>query len=227
MKRIAFLLGLALFATALPAAPDLFTDSFEVDRADLASIGTNRFFVLAPGFQLVLEGKESKPTVLTITVLNETKQIDGVETRVIEERETVAGKPVEISRNYFAISRQTSDVYYFGEDVDIYREGKVTSHEGGWIAGIRGARFGLAMPGRPLIGARYYQELAPKVAMDRAEIISLSASLATPAGKFDHCLETQETSAIEKGRERKLYAPGIGLISEGGLKLTRFGFKSP
>jgi hypothetical protein len=62
--------------------------------------------------------------------------------------------------------------------------------------------------------------------MDRAEVISLSATLTTPAGKFERCLETLETSALEAGREKKLYAPGIGLINDGELRLTQFGFKS-
>jgi hypothetical protein len=40
---------------------------------------------------------------LTITVLNETREVKGTETRVIEERETFGGELVEISRNFFAI----------------------------------------------------------------------------------------------------------------------------
>jgi len=226
MKLFTRLLLLVLLARAGFAAD--FTDSFPVDKTDLASVGTNRFFVLAPGYQLVLDGREKgKPVVLTITVLNETKLVDGVETRIVEERETVNGQPVEISRNYFAISRRTSDVFYFGEDVDMYKDGTVTSHEGAWLSGVNGAHFGLAMPGTPLLGARYYQEVAPKVAMDRAEVVSLKEKLETPAGQFANCLKTEESSAVESGREPKLYAPGIGLINEAGLKLTKFRFGNP
>jgi len=198
-----------------------FAETFDVDKAELASVGTNRFFILAPGFQLVLQ---DKTTVLTVTVLKETKMVDGVETRVVEEKETVNGALAEVSRNYFAVSKRTSDVFYFGEDVDVYKNGRVVSHEGAWLSGVNGARFGLAMPGTPLLGARYYQEVAPKVAMDRAEVVSLSEKLDTPAGSFDHCLKTQETSAVESGCEHKLYAPGVGLICDGGLKLVKRGF---
>jgi hypothetical protein len=216
-------------ATSLAAGGKAkFTDAFAVDKADLASSGTNRFFMLAPGFRTVFEGREGgRPTVLTITVLNETKLVDGVETRVVEERETVNGQPAEISRNYFAISRRTGDVFYFGEDVDIYKHGKVVSHEGAWLSGVGGARFGLQMPGTPLLGARYYQELAPKTAMDRAEVKSLTDMLETPAGKFEDCLNIEETSALESGRETKIYAPGVGLILDGDLKLTKHGFINP
>ena len=92
------------------------------------------------------------------------------------------------------------------------------------MSGVKGAQFGLAMPATPLLGARYCQELAPKVAMDRAEVVSLSEKLETPAGKFENCLKIEETSAVESGREHKFYAPGIGLIYDGGLKLTKYGY---
>ena len=92
--------------------------SFSPDKADLVAIGKNTYFILLPSFRLFLEhGKDS----LVIHVLNETKMVDGVETRVVEERETKDGKLVEVSRNYFAISKTTGDVYYFGEDVDTYK----------------------------------------------------------------------------------------------------------
>ncbi|MGC3957694.1 MAG: hypothetical protein QM813_07015 [Verrucomicrobiota bacterium] len=229
MKKICFIFLTTVIATTLLAASkESFTDSFIVDKADLVATGTNRFFILTPGYELTLEGKEGgKHVVLTITVLNQTRTIDGVETRLIVEHEAVNGQVIEISTNYFAISQRTSDVFYFGEDVDMFKNGKPASHEGSWHSGVAGARFGLQMPGTPLLGARYYQELAPKLAMDRAEIKSLNETLETPAGKFESCLRTEETSALESGREMKIYAPGIGLISEGDLKLTKHGFIAP
>jgi hypothetical protein len=232
MKNIPGLLALCLASAAMLPAADktapAFTDTFNVDKADLVATGANRYFVLTPGFQLVLEGTpDGKKTVLTITVLNETKLVDGVATRVIEEKETENGQIIEISRNYFAFSKRTGDVFYFGEDVDIYKNGKVTSHEGAWLSGVAGARFGLMMPGAPRIGARYQQEVAPGVAMDRSEIVSVSETFATPAGKFENCLKTAETSALEKGTAHKFYAPGIGLVYDGELKLVKSGRVAP
>lgn len=212
-------------AASAAGSKEAFTETFAVDKADLASTGTNRFFILAPGFQSVLEGKDGgKDVVLTITVLDETKLVDGVETRIVVEHETAGGQLVEVSSNYFAISKKTGDVFYFGEDVDMFKDGKVTSHDGTWLSGVNGARFGMQMPGTPLLGARYFQEVAPKVAMDRAEVKSLGDKLETPAGTFENCLSTEETSAIESARETKVYAPGIGLVFDGTVKLTRHGF---
>ncbi len=161
---------------------------------------------------------------LVVTVLSDTRNIDGVTTRVVEERETKDGRPVEVSRNYFAMSTRTNAVFYFGEDVDAYKDGKVVNHDGSWIAGESGARFGLMMPGLPLVKARYYQEIAPRIAMDRAEIVSMTETLQTPAGTFTSVLKTIESSQLEAGAgEAKYYAAGIGLLQDGSLKLVKYG----
>jgi hypothetical protein len=197
-------------------------DSFHVDPGNLATVGENTYLILRPGYQLTLEGSEDgKPVRLVVTVLNQTQTIGGVDTRVVEERETQAGALVEVSRNFLAIEKTTKDVFYFGEDVDIYKGGKIVAHEGAWRHGSEDARFGLMMPGAVRIGLRYQQELAPEVAMDRAEIVSLTDRLQTPAGVFERCLKTEETTPLETGREYKVYAPGVGLVKDGPLVLVR------
>ena len=106
------------------------TSVFPVEPDELVSTGRNPYFILEPGYTLVLAGGGAQ---LTITVLNETKKVDGVETRVVEERETKGGQLIEVARNYFAISKRTGDVFYFGEDVDMYKDGKIANHDGTWI----------------------------------------------------------------------------------------------
>ena len=143
------LLGLLLGVMKSPGEEQVsednsFTTEFLVEKGELASTGRNPFFNLEPVNQLTYEDDDER---LVITVLNETKIVDGVETRVIEERETKGGKLVEVSRNFFAISKRTNSVFYFGEEVDIYKNGKVVAHEGAWMSGEKGAKFGLMMPG--------------------------------------------------------------------------------
>ena len=77
-----------------------YTDSFMFEECDgFSSIGDNPFFSLEPGFQLIPEGEEDGVDIgLTITVLNKTKTIDGIKTRVVEERETLDGELVEAER---------------------------------------------------------------------------------------------------------------------------------
>lgn len=198
-------------------------DSFPVDKADLVPTGKNPYFSLEPGHQMVYKG--GGKVTLTISVLDETKVVDGVTTRIVEEREEKNGKPLEVSRNYFAIDKKTNDVYYFGEDVDEYK-GDEVSHGGSWLAGEKGAKFGLMMPAKPKVGDRFYQEMAPKEAMDRAEIVGLEEDLDAPAGRFK-CVHVKETSAIEKGVSHKWYAPGVGLIKDDEFVLEKLTAPKP
>ena len=222
MKHIAILAFLAVVAGSFVLAQDKagdpdprpFTDTFSLDEKELSSVGRNPYFILEPGYQMYYESQDKKET-LTVTVLEETKKIAGIETRIVEERELVDGKEKEVSRNYFAICKRTNNVYYFGEDAG-----------GAWMHGEKGARFGLVMPGTPLIGARYYQEVAPGAAMDRAEIISLSETLETPAGKFEKVLKTLETTPLDpKEHANKYYAPGVGKIYDAEMRLVKYGKK--
>jgi hypothetical protein len=231
-------LGLSDAHAAHPTEPTGFTRSFNLDSCGgFSSTGSNPYFILEIGYQLVLEGLENDKTInLTITVLNETQLITDpeaglVETRVVREIETKNGKLVEISWNYFAICNRTNSVVYFGEDVDIYDKTgtEVVSHEGAWRAGQPAgelqARAGIIMPGDALIGAKYYQEIAPEVAKDRAQIISKTEIINTTIGEFTDCLQTKETTPLEPDAiEYKFYAPSIGLIKDGPLKLISYGF---
>ena len=60
-----------------------------------------------------------------------------IPTRVVQEFETADGEVVEISRNFFAICQPNRD--YFGEEVDIYEDSRIVSHDGAWLAGRSGA----------------------------------------------------------------------------------------
>lgn len=218
------------FAPALAAkggnAPKVkkgqYSTQFFPTECQFESEGANSFFILQPGYRLVLEGES---TQVIITVLDETEVVDGVVTRVVEERESEDGEIVEVSRNFFALCAQTSDVYYFGEDVDIYEDGEVVSHEGEWRSGIDGAQAGVLMPGGALLGSRYYQEIAPGVALDRAEHVALLDAFTVEAGEFENILFVKETSGLEKNsKSLKYYAAGIGLIKDDDVELVEYGF---
>lgn len=211
-------------ATALFAA-DSWTETLTCPDEAFTNVGRNVYFILEPGYQVVFAGKEDgKQTDLIITVLDETRDIGDVSTRVVEERESAGGKLVEVSRNFFAVGVTTKNVYYFGEDVDMFKSGGKVTHEGSWREGRDGAKQGIMLPGTVKVGDRYYQERAPKIAMDRAENVSTSETVKTPAGVFKNCLKTRETTPVEPGTEYKLYAPDIGLVQDGKLKLVKHGF---
>lgn len=196
---------------------------FPVDKKTLGVKGANPYFILTPGYKLSYEhGKDT----ITATVLDETKVVDGVETRVVEDRETKNGQLIELTRDYYAIDSVTNDVYYMGEDVDVYRNGKVVGHEGAWLSGVKGAQFGLMMPGAPKAGQKFYQERAPGVGMDRTEIVSVQERVVTPAGTFEKCIHVHETSPLEKGSgEHKWYAAGVGPVKDAKMLLVKYGPK--
>jgi hypothetical protein len=228
---------LALSPLAFAGEPEReFTDEFPLEDCSFVPRGGNAFFDLTEGRQLYLSnqqcfaaGKCDELEELWITVLGETRTIvltdDGhkrrIKTRVVEEMETADGELVEISRNFFATCRPANDVYYFGEEVDIYEDGKVVSHDGQWLAGKHKAEPGIIMPDSGfLLGARYYQELAPGVALDRAEHVAFDLEIQTPAGAFDDCIQVTETSPLEPGHESiKFYCPHVGMVADGDLVL--------
>jgi hypothetical protein len=219
---VAALLAFATLSGQSKAMGAAWQEEFGISKCNLLTTGRNEYFVLEPGFQLHLEGGDTR---LQITVLDETKTVNGINTRVVEEREWKDGKLYEVARNYFAICEQTKDVFYFGEEVDFYENGKVVKHDGSWLAGVNGNRAGLMMPGTPKLKMKYYQELAKDVAMDRAEIVSLNDTCKTPAGTFSRCMKVKEGSAIDRlANEYKYYAPGIGLVRDQDLQLVKYGF---
>lgn len=200
------------------------TDSFNQENCTFLTTGKNNYFILEPGYQLILQNIEDKDTMkLVITVLNETKKVGNTDTRIVEERESVNGVVVEISRNYFSICKETGSVFYFGEDVEIYKNGNVVSNSGSWLA-VENNKAGIIMLGQIILGSKYYQEISPDIAMDIGEIVSISDTLITPAGKFIGVVKIEETNPLEKGEKSyKFYAPGIGLIKDDELLLVKYG----
>ena len=219
-------LALAAAPSPLTAQGGQFTKDFFLDQCTFDTKGENLFFILQPGYRLILAGEEDGEEVqVVITVTDRTRWIGGVETRVVLERETADGELVEISRNFIALCRETQSIIYFGEEVDIYEDGKVVSHDGAWLAGENGNLPGILMPGQPLLGAKYFQEIAAGVALDRAEIVSLNEVLTTPLGTFRRLLKTVETTTLEPGHKSiKYYALGLGLISDGPAVLVFAGY---
>jgi hypothetical protein len=195
--------------------------SFKVDKKNLGPVSYNPYFPLTPGMEVHLtDGHET----VVFSVLDETKIVDGVETRVVQEYETKGGQVVEISRNYFATDRIKGDVYYFGEDVDVYENGKVVGSSGAWLSGVDGAKFGLIMPGRPDVGDQFYLEMAPG-AVERVEISSIDVTFETPVRSFDAVIHAREFDELDGGNSQKWYAPGIGMVGDDAKRAFKVEMK--
>jgi hypothetical protein len=222
---------------ALVAAPvlaevandDGFQHSFPVEQYDFTTAGNNQYWSLKPGTFVVLGVMDADGSeFVKITVLDETEVVDGVETRVVEEREFENGELVEISRNFFAMAAETGDIFYFGEDVDYFEDGEVVRHDGEWRAGVNNAKAGLYMPAEPKVGMKYYMEYDPSAAMDRAEINEIDAACEMPKQNFDDCLIITEGSPLEPGdMSYKRYAPDVGMIFDDDLEIWKYGKRRP
>jgi hypothetical protein len=178
---------------------------------------TNPYFPAPVGYQTIFAGDDDgEELTLQITVLDLTRNIGGVITRVIEEREWVDGELKEVSWNYYA---QAADgtVCYFGEDVDIYDEG-VISHSGRWCAATPGFAAGIQMPADPRPGMRFALEVAPGVAEDEAKIVG-SGPVNVEFGRFTMTVRFRESNPLDGDRDYKVFANGVGLIVDGPAEL--------
>lgn len=97
---------------------------------------TNPYFPIGTLEQDILVSKDervertAKPGI-DKSILWHGKEIHAL---VVEDREVVDGKLEEVALDYFAQS-DDGTVYYLGEDVDEYKDGKVSGHSGAWVAG--------------------------------------------------------------------------------------------
>jgi hypothetical protein len=136
-----------------------------------------------------------------------------VPTVVMDDRAFEDGELVERTFDYFAQS-DDGTVHYFGEHVDNLRRGRIVDHHGSWLFGRDTRVLGVAMPPRPTLGMQWRLEDVPRITVesDRVEELGLRARA---AGRLHHdVIRVQEFTQPEGEVEYKLYAPGVGVITE-------------
>jgi hypothetical protein len=151
---------------------------------------------------------------VVIEVTDKTKVVDGIEARVIKDTATEDGVPVEITDDWYAQDKD-GNLWYLGESVDNYENGKIVDHEGSWEAGVNGAQAGIAMPANPEPGLAYRQEYSKGIAEDRAEVVTVGEERVEVPFRFfsSDVLMTRDLVPLEpKVEELKFYAPGVGPI---------------
>jgi hypothetical protein len=179
----------------------------------------NKYFPLEPGTTFVYQGKfQGAAERDEMAVTHDTKRVMDVKCLVASDRVTEDGELIEQTYDWYA-QDEKGNVWYFGEHVTEYKNGKVTGHEGSWESGVDGAEPGIAMPADPRVGQTYRQEYSKGVAEDKARVIRLDGSAKVPYGSFDHVLVTEEFTPLEPGVvERQYYVAGVGDIIEATVK---------
>jgi hypothetical protein len=191
-----------------------------IDPANFSPHVTNRFFPLTPGKTLVYTGtKDGEQALDLFATTRRTKLVDGVRTRVVEDRLFLHNVLAERTSDYYAQDR-CGNVWYFGEDTaELDRHGHVVSTEGTWHAGVDGAQPGVFMQAHPQLGRRFRQEWYRGHAEDVFRVIDRSARVSVPYGSFRHALRTEETNALEPNvLDNKYYVKGIGEVAELSVK---------
>lgn len=196
-------------------------DQCALTRPGFSLRSTNAHFPLGVGSSWLLEGRQDRADIrLRIAVLDETEDVGGVTTRVLEEREWIDGELSEVARNFFA---EASDgtVCYFGEAVDFYENGEIVSHEGTWRADAPGNRPGIIMPADPEPGITFQMEGAPGVAEDEGTILR-SGGVRVPAGLFRETIRVREFNPLDGGTGVKTFAEGVGMVLDGRVGLVEY-----
>jgi hypothetical protein len=178
-----------------------------IDPAEFTTKIDNEYFPMKPGTTFFYEGKGERDEM---SVTHQTKKVMGVECVVVDDRAWEDGKLIEKTYDWFAQDKEGT-VWYFGEDTKEYENGKVTSTNGSWEAGVDGAKPGIIMQAHPKVGQVYHQEYYPGEAMDMAKVLSLDASVRVSYGSYDHVIETKEWTPLQPVfYEKKYYVRGVG-----------------
>jgi hypothetical protein len=203
-----------------PARPPCAATAFRTRDFSTPTAIDNRWLPLEPGARYVLEGQADRGqgegahrVVLSVTDL--AKSIDGVRSLVVWDNDEQAGELVESELAFFA-QDDRGNVWGVGEYPEEYENGSLVGAPSTWIAGLNGARPGLAMPGSPRLGSGWYlQGWVPAIDfLDCAKVFKVGQHRCVPAGCFGDVLVIDERSPLEpdSGSQRKDYAAGVGNV---------------
>ena len=160
----------------------------ELDPADFTSEIDNPWMPFRTGSRWVYretdqEGAEQR---VVVTVLDRTKTVMGIETRVVHDVVTEDGELVEDTYDWYAQDAD-GNVWYFGEDTKEFEDGKAV--DDGRVVGSgrrrRAARH--PRPAEPEVGMTYRQEYYAGEAEDAAEVLSLDEKVEVPFGSTTAC----------------------------------------
>ena len=195
---------------------------FDRSNFDNSTRVDNKWFPLEAGEHSVFEGSAiddgeriSRRVLTTVTDL--TKEINGVNTMVVWERDYTEGEEVEAELAFFAQDNY-GNVWHMGEYPEEYENGEFDKAPG-WLAGLKGASAGIAMRAEPRLGtASYAQGYAPPPInwIDRGRVYKVGQKTCVPVNCYEDVLVIEEFERNKPGAyQLKYYAPGVGDVRVG------------
>lgn len=214
-----------------PFGPD-----FAASFVDPLTIGdttpVNPYFPMLQGTVWTYEGTfeedgEEITEVITITVTDKIKLVDGIRCLVVRDVVEVDGELIEDTDDWFA-QDVDGNIWYCGEeakdyewfDGDIPAVPELVAIDGSFKAGRDGDEAGILLPSAPVVGDIFRQEVSFANAEDAIEILATDGTETVPAATCTgDCLVTRDFSPLDPGvDEEKYYAPGVGKILEVDLE---------
>ncbi len=184
-----------------------------INPADFTHVISNKYYTLKPGTKATYEKKTSKGIKrVEIEATGETRKVMGVTALVVRDREWLNDQLAEDTRDWVAQDKD-GNVWYFGEAVDNYEDGKLVDHDGSWEAGVDGALPGIVMLSNPKVGDTYRQEYYPGKAEDMGTVVAVGKKITVRQGAFEDCVQIRDWSRIKEGEvEHKYFCAGAGLL---------------
>ena len=180
------------------------------------------------GIKVFTDVDGEKKTAVVDSYLMETRSFswNGATVTCHILRETIfeSGRLLEIADNYFA---QADDgaVYYFGEVVDNYEGGVVANHDGSWLVGgptlpgdpsdtATATTPAVFIPANPELGDIFKPEDLFPIVDETAKVVSVGERLRFGGQRFRDVIVLKETTRLSTAKEKKWYAPGVGVVME-------------
>ncbi len=186
----------------------------------------NKYYPLKVGTIMSYNGtdEDGKPVRDIVTVTNDSRDVQGIPTRVVNDTVFVKGKLEETTNDWYT-QDDKGNVWYMGEDTTDLTS-KKNPHEGSWESEVKGAKAGLIMLAEPKAGITYNQEFAKGVAEDKATVLSSDNNVTVPQNSYSNVIKTKEFSPLEPDVvEQKYYAENVGDIKEKTVKGSQEGIE--
>lgn len=203
--------------TDLAVAPDSVRVDIAVPTFSTPTAVTNPLFPVSIQDRVLLLGNvDGAPFRVEVTLLPQTRMIqwngNAVETLVSQYVAFLGGRIHEVALDWYA---QADDgaVWYFGEDVFNYEDGRVADTEGTWLAGVDGPP-GMIMAGAPRVGDVWRPENICESVFEEVTVQSIGTMVAGPRGPISGAIVVRELH-LDGSQESKTFAPGYGEFSTG------------
>lgn len=179
----------------------------------------NKYAPLTKFRSCELAGEDEDGAKLRVvrTLLDRTKrfEVEGekVDVAVFKDKEFEDGELVERTFDYFG-QADNGGVYYFGEDVRNFENGKPAGSGGSFLYGKDTNVLGLLMPGNPEVGDDWFFEYVPGTTIEYDRLVKRFDSKTVKGTTYQDVIRVRELARPGNEVEFKLYASGIGNIAE-------------